>query len=76
MYTMGHWDGQPEIQWKSGPLCREPLHTGVLKEPRRAVNWDISELHRAVQEKEKRKREAAAEELDILGNGRDRKDML
>ena len=35
-----------------------------------------AELHRADKEKEKREREAAAEEIDVLGTGRDRKDMV
>ena len=35
-----------------------------------------AELGRAEQEKEKRQKEAAAEGLDMLGDGRDRKDML
>ena len=67
VYTMRHRDGQPDIQWKSEPTFGEPLHTGMMNGPRRAENWDTSELHRAEQEKEKRRREAEAEELDIKG---------
>ena len=37
------------------------------------MDW---KLHRAEEEKGKRQREAAAEQLDLLGNRRDRKDLL
>ena len=37
---------------------------------------DAAELDRAEKEKEKRQKEAAAEGLDMLEDGRDRKDML
>ena len=37
---------------------------------------DAAELGRVEQEKEKRQNEAAAEGLDMLGDGRDRKNML
>ena len=26
VYTMGHWEGQPAIQWMAEPTWREPLH--------------------------------------------------
>ena len=42
----------------------------------RADGENAAELGRAEQEKEKRQKEAAAEGLDMLGDGRDRKDML
>ena len=76
VYTMGHWDGQPEIHWKSESTSGEPLHAEVLKGAGRTEGEDATELSRAEQEKEKRQQEAAAEGLDILGDGRDRKDML
>ena len=76
VYTLGQWNGHPEIQWKSEPTWGDRLHAGVLRGPGRPKSGDAAELHRAEQEKEKRQREAAAEELDILGNGRDRNDML
>ena len=76
LYTMGHWDGQPEGQWKSEPTLGEPLHAVVLRRPGRAESEDTVELNRAEREKEKHQRKAAAESLDILGNRRGRKDML
>ena len=76
VYTMGQWNGQPEIQWKSEPTWGEPLHAEVLKGPGRAQGEDPVEVSRAEKEKEKRQREAAAEEPDKLGDRRDRKDML
>ena len=75
VYTMGHCDRQPEIEWRSEPTWGEPLHTEVPRGPRRAQGEDAAELRRAEQEKKKRQREATAEDLVILGNGRDRKDM-
>ena len=27
VYTMGHWEGKPEIQWTAEPTWREPLHS-------------------------------------------------
>ena len=57
-----------------GWAARDPVK--VPRGPGRAEGEDTTELRRAEQEKEKRQREAAAEELDILGKGRDRKDML
>ena len=74
--TIGHWDGQPEIQCKSEPTWGESLHAGALRRPGKAEGENAVQLRRAEQEKEKRQQEAAAEELNILGNGRDRKDML
>ena len=76
VYTVGHWDGQLEIQCKLRPRCGEPLHTGVLKRPGRTGNGDTLELHRADKENEKCKRDTATEELDIPGTGREAKDML
>ena len=63
-------------QWKSVPTWGEPLHDEVLKGPGRMGGEDAAELGRAEEEKEKRQREAAAEGLNVLGDGRDRKDML
>ena len=76
VYTMGHWDGQPEIEWKSEPKRGEPIHAEVLRGPGRAEGEDAAELSRAEQDKEKRQPEAAAKGLDVLGDRRDRKDML
>ena len=76
VYTTGHWDGQRIIQWKLEPTWGEPLHAQVLRGPGRAGGEDAADLSRAEHEKEKRQREATAEGLDILGDGRDRKDML
>ena len=73
---MGHWEGQPVIQWTAEPTWREPLHAEVNVGRRKADGEDDAELGRAEQEKEKRQKEAAAEGLDMLGDGRDRKDML
>ena len=73
---MGHCDERPEIQWKSEATCAGPVHAEVLRGPESAGGEDAAELRRAEQEKEKRVREALAEELDIHGNGKDRKDML
>ena len=42
----------------------------------KADGTDAAGLDRAEKEKEKRQKEAAAEGLDMLGDGRDRKDML
>ena len=27
VYSMGHWEGQPQIQWMAEPTWREPLHS-------------------------------------------------
>ena len=64
------------IQWTAEPTLREPLHAEVHVGGRKADGEDAAELVRAEQEKEKRQKEAAAEGLDMLGDGRDRKDML
>ena len=64
------------IHWKMEPTWAEPLHAEVLKGPRQTEVGDPAELGRAEQEKEKRQRQAAAEGLDVLWDGRDRKDML
>ena len=76
MYTMGHWEGQPEIRWMAEPTWREPLHSEGKVGRGRADGKDAAELDRAENEKERRQKEAAAEGLDMLGDGRDRKDML
>ena len=68
VHTMGHWDGQPEIQRKVEPTWGKPLHAGVLRGPGRAEGEDAAELSRAEQEKGKRQQEAAAKGLDILGD--------
>ena len=76
VYTMGHWEGQPAIQWMAEPAWREPLHPEGQVERGKADGADAAELDRAEKEMEKRQKEAAAEGLDMLGDGRDRKDML
>ena len=76
VYTMGHWEGQQVIHWKAEPTWGEPLHAEVPKGPRRTEGRDAAELDRAERENEKRLKETAAEGLDMLGDGRDRKDML
>ena len=76
VYTMGHWEGQPVIQSMAEPTWRELLHAEVHVGRRKADGEDAAELGRAEQENEKRQKEAAAEGLDMLGDGRDRKDML
>ena len=76
VYTMGHWEGQPVIQWTAGPTWREPLHAEGQVGRGRVDGENAAQLGRAEHEKEKRQKEAAAEGLDMLGDGRDRKDML
>ena len=76
VYTLGHWEGQPVIQWTAEPTWREPLHAEVHKGQGKADGEEAAELGGAEQEKEKCQKEAAAEGLDMLGDGRDRKDML
>ena len=76
VYTMGHWEGQPEVQWTAEPRWRELLHSKGEVGRGRADGQNSAELDRAEKEKERRQKEAAAEGLDMLGNGRDRKDML
>ena len=76
VYTMGHWEGQPVMQCTAEPTWREPLHTEGHVGRGRADWEDAGELGRAEQEKEKHEKEAAAEGLDMLGDRRDRKDML
>ena len=73
---MGHQDGQPVIPWKSGPIWGEQMHSKVRGDQGQDERGDTVELHRADKEKEKRGREAETEEMDILGTGRDRKDMV
>ena len=58
------------------PTWREPLHREGKVGRRKADETDAVELDRAEKEKEKRQKEAEAEGLDMLGDGRDRKDML
>ena len=76
VYTMGHLEGQPEIQWMAEPTWREPLHPEGQVQRGKADGTDATELGRAEKAKKKRQKEAAAERLDMLGDGRDRKDML
>ena len=74
--TMGHWEGQPEIQCTAEPTWRETLHSEGKVGRGRADGKDAAELDRAEKEKERRQKEAAAEGLDMPGDGRDRRDML
>ena len=76
VYTMGHWEGQLEIQWMAEPTWREPLHSEGKVGRGRRDGKDAAELNRADKEKEKRQKEAAAEGLDVRGDGRDRTEML
>ena len=76
VYTMGHWEKQPVSQWMAEPAWREPLHPEGQPGRRKADGTDAAELDRAEKEKEKCQKEAAAEGLDMLGDGRDRHDML
>ena len=76
VYTMGHWEGQPAIQWMAEPTWREPLHPEGQVGRGKADGADAVELDGAEKEKKKRQKKAAAEGLDMLGDGRDRKDML
>ena len=76
VYTMGHREGQLVIQWTEKPTWREPLPAEVHVGRGMADGEDAAELGRAEQEKEKCQKEAAAEGLGMLGDGRDRKDML
>ena len=76
VYTIGHWEGQPEIQWTAEPTWRKPLHSEGKVGRGRADGKDAAKLETAEEEKERRQKEAAAEGLDMLGDGRDRKDIL
>ena len=76
VYTMEHWEGQSVIQWTAEPTWRVPLHAEGQVGRGRTDREDAAELSRAEQGKEKRQKEAAAEGLEMLGDGRDRKDML
>ena len=76
VYAMGHWEGQPEIQWMAEPTWKEPLHPEGQVGRGKADGTDAAELNRAEKEKEKCQKEASAEGLDMLGDGRDRHDML
>ena len=76
VYTVGHWEGQPEIQWTAEPTWREPLHSEGQVGRGRADGEIAAEQGRAEQENKKCRKEAAAEGLDMLGDGRDREDML
>ena len=73
-YTMGHWEGQPVIQWTAEPTWREPLHAEGQVGRGRAHGEDAAGLGREEQEKEKRQKDAAADGLDMLEHGRDRKE--
>ena len=64
------------IQWTAEPTWGEPLHVEIRKGPGRTEGKDAAELGRAEPEKEKGRKEAAAEGLDMLGDGRGRKIML
>ena len=61
VYTLGHCEGQPLIQWAAEPTWREPLHAEVHKGQGKTDGDDAAELGRAEQEKEKRQKEAAAD---------------
>ena len=76
VYTMGHWEGQPAIQWMAEPTWREPLYPEGQLGRGKADGADAAELDRAEKEREKCQKEAAAEGLDMLGDGKDRKEML
>ena len=58
------------------PTWREPLYSEGRLGRGRADGKDVAELDRAEKEKEKPQKEAAAEGLDMLGDARDRRDML
>ena len=58
------------------PTWREQLHPEGQVGRGKADGTDAAEPDRAEKEKEKSQKEAAAEGLDMLGDGRDRKDML
>ena len=58
------------------PTWREALHPEGQVGRGKADGTDAAELDRAEKEKEKRQKEAAAEGLDMLGDGRDRKNMV
>ena len=47
VYTMGHWEGQPVIQWTAEPTWREPLHAEGQVGWGRADAEDAAELGRA-----------------------------
>ena len=76
VYTEGHWEGHPVIQWMAEPTWGEPLHAEVHKGRGKADGEGAAELGRAEEEKEKHQKEPAAEGPDMLGDGRDKKDML
>ena len=76
LYTIGNWDRQPGIQWKSDPTWGESPQSGMLKGPASTEKGDTWELHRADLENEKQRRDTATEKLNILGTGRDRNVML
>ena len=52
VYTMGHWEGRPEIQWMAEPTSREPLQPKGQVGRGKADGTDAAELDRA--EKERR----------------------
>ena len=76
VYTMGHWERQPEIQWTAEPTWREPLHSEGKVGQGRAEGEEVAELGRAEQEKEKSPKKAAAKGLDMPRDGGDGNDML
>ena len=64
------------IQCNSGPTWGDPLHNRERTGTGKPEKGDTSELQRAEQENEKQRKDTAAKELDFLGTGRDRKNML
>ena len=67
VYTMGHCEGRPAIQWMAEPTWREPLHPEGQVGRGRADGADTAELDRAEKEKEKHQKEAAAERVGHAG---------
>ena len=67
---------QPVVQWTAEPTWRQPLNAEVPVGRGKADGEDTAEVSRVEQEKQKRQKEAAAEGLDMLGDGKHRKDML
>ena len=61
VYTMGHWEGQLEIQWMAEPTWGELLYPEGQVGRGKADGTDAAKLDRAEKEKEKRQKEAAAE---------------
>ena len=70
---MGHWEGQPVIQWTTEPTWREPLHAEVHV-GRRMADWeDPAELGRAEQENEKRQKDLGGSSCMVKDGGKGRK---